>query len=119
MGARPMRIIFKPYGLKGVDTASEGQAYWYARTDFPASKNGKAIFGKGIDRESALADLCSWLPWKFRSKVQGKTEDDMFLCPDQEVLVWWQLNLDGSKLEGDAWLYEHVFWQRFGHLPFY
>jgi hypothetical protein len=114
-----MRIIFKPFKLKQFDNASEGQAYWRATTDFPCTKSGKPMFGKGIDKMSALADLCSFLPAKMQQSVRKLTEENMFPMPDQEGFRFWQVNLDGSKPDKEKWLYERQYYNTFGHLPYY
>ena len=120
MGSRPLRIILKPYSLKGtIDHSAEGQAYWRATTDFPASKNGKPIFGKGLDRMSALAECLRFLPRKFREGMPQLTEENMFIMPDQLNFTWWQVNLNGTKPTKDQWLYERQYWNTFGHLPYY
>ena len=119
MGSRPLRIVFKPFRLKQQDTMAEGQSYWRAATDFPASKNGKPIYGTGLDRESALAACLRYLPMNFRRHMAQLTTDSMFVMPDQAGFEFWQVNLDGTKPTRDQWLYERQYWNTFGHLPYY
>lgn len=120
MGWRPLRIIFKPYGLKGSrELQAEGDVYWRATTDFPASKNGKPIYGKGIDRETALAALLQYLPLKFKKGIPQLTNANMFVMPDQVGFAFWQVNLDGSKPTKEQWLQERQYWNTFGKLPYY
>lgn len=113
---RPMRIILKPYSLHD-DNASEGHAYWRATTDFPCTKNGKSAFGIGIDKQTALASLCHYLPQDMRDAIMKLKEEQMYVMPDQIGFTYWQVNLDGSRPSDDEWLYERQYYNRFGHLP--
>lgn len=119
MASRPMRIILKPYKLKQFDEAGEGQSYWRATTDFPCTKSGKPMFGKGVDKMSALADLCLFLPFDLKQDVKKLTEANMFVMPDQHGFAYWQVNLDGSVPNKKEWLYERQYYNSFGHLPYY
>lgn len=119
MGSRPMRIILKPYRLKEQDNMCEGKAYWRATTDFPCTKSGKPMFGTGIDKMTALAALCQYLPWDIRKSVQRLTEANMYPMPDQVNFTFLQLNLDGSKPSREEWLHDRQYYNTFGHLPYY
>ena len=119
MGARPMRIILKPYGLRGQkDSMGEGQAYWRATTDFPATKNGKACYGRGLDKMSALAACLRYCSQDVKSACAHLTEANMYPMPDQKGFTFWQLNLDGSKPTREEWMADRQFYNTFGHLPF-
>lgn len=117
MGERILRIVLKPYSLKGVDHSAEGKAYWRACTDFNCSKNGKPVFGNGIDIQSALANLKQFIPGQFREWTDELTAEMAFPCPDH--MGWYQVNLDGSKPTREQWAYEKQYYDRFGHLPTY
>lgn len=111
-----MRIIFKPYALHD-ENAAEGHAYWRATTDFPCTKAGKPMFCIGIDKQTALAALCRFLPQDIRVAVQQLKEEQMYIMPDQVGFTCWQLNLDGSRPTKSQWMYERQYYNTFGHLP--
>lgn len=117
--SRPLRIILKPYSLqKSADRGqSEGHAYWRATTDFPASRNGKTVFGIGIDKMTALAACLTYCPRDIRESFQKFGEKDMYPMPDQMDFTFWQLNIDGSKPTKQEWLADRKFYNTFGHLP--
>ena len=114
-----MRIIFKPYSLKdksGVPLRGGGQC-WRCETDFPATRSGKHLYGKGIDKMSALADLMSWCHGDLLKILKQRTEGEMFPMPDQYDFTFWQLNLDGYKPSKKEWLYIRQYWNTFKNLP--
>lgn len=118
MGERVLRIVLKPYSIKGNDSARDtAGSYWRAATDWPASKSGKPIFGTGIDMQTALNALKQYIPGRFAWCLNNLTEANAFPCPDH--MGWYQVNLDGSKLTKEQWAYEKNYYDRFGHLPSY
>lgn len=120
MAEYSLRIIFKPYGIRGgvanSDLSADG-TYWRCQTEFPASKNGKSLFGKGIDRMSALSDLMTWAPAWLRDKLKERKEDEIYVQPDQMDFRYWVLELDGWRPNKDQWLMLRQFYNTFGHRP--
>ncbi len=114
MGSRPMRILLKPYKMKD---RMDGKTYWRAMTDFPCGRKHTSMYGKGIDKMTALTALKMFLPREIREAIAGFGEEHMFPMPDQLNFEYWQLNLDGSKPTREEWLYQRQYYNTFGHLP--
>lgn len=113
------RIIFKPYRVKpgaNMDTANSG-CLWRCETDFPASMANKRLYGKGIDKMSALADLISWSRGDIHRQLAERRESEMYVMPDQIGFEYWVLELDGYKPERDEWLFMRQYWNAYKTLP--
>lgn len=113
------RIIFKPYRIKvnnNIDTSSNC-LYWRCETDFPASMADKRLYGKGIDKMSALAALISWSRGDIHQQLLNRNESEMYIMPDQIGFEYWVLELDGYKPDKDEWLFMRQYWNTYRKLP--